>query len=569
MDKNIFTDQKQRSIDYNVNLKIIIFSVITIMLTLIIIDFISSYTNKKQSILRKLQSEASNLEHSFANNINYSKYFLKIMATRLEGHYDDHLFIEKTLKDYVQSSSFNSVFGWRKYSWVDKNYNEIITSTNGIEENPKQLPFIQELIEHLNWHDDIAFYTIKNSHKNDSLKLVIHLLDHDVWQGSIVLSYDIMTMIRHLTSSKRNEYTNFVILNDRFEVVAASKIAIKNILENGKFSHYIKKDLTRIRNFPLQKTSPYLDITSQTNYYIKKMADLPFFILVNLDYNKINNDILSALARKTMETAAIAAIFLITVISIYKRESTLRARAEKAIIVANKATKAKSDFLAFTAHEIRSPLGFILTGSEIMIKELFGKLPTSYKEYAEGIHQNSKVILDFINDILDETQILEGRFKIINAPVDAGNIIEKAITVNKMRFNDRSITIIPEIESNLPLIICDHRRLLQVISNLLSNAIKYSKDNTTIKIKAGTAGSCLQIQVIDQGIGMTDAEIHKALSGTYTLHQKAHDYLDSYGLGLVIVKMLLDAQGASLHIESKLNSGTIVTIKFPRKSLEL
>ncbi len=138
-------------------------------------------------------------------------------------------------------------------------------------------------------------------------------------------------------------------------------------------------------------------------------------MIINIDNNFIKNNIVQNLTKRFLEVGFLAGVCFIIIIAIYKRETSLRTKAEQATILANNATKAKTDFLAFTAHEIRFPLSFIVTGSEIMSKQLFGKIPAEYTKYVEGIHSNAQIILDFITDILDENQIIEGQFKIVNS----------------------------------------------------------------------------------------------------------------------------------------------------------
>lgn len=308
----------------------------------------------------------------------------------------------------------------------------------------------------------------------------------------------------------------------------------------------------------------FLDMINGINYFISPLKGLPFSIIVNIDNDKIRKDIINSIAKRFIEVCIFAFVCLFIVISIYKRATFLRAKAEKATLIANNATKAKTDFLAFTAHEIRSPLGFILTGSEMMTKELMGTLPEKYKKYADGIHQNSKVILDFITDILDENQIIEGKFKIINSLNNVGNIVNEAIRINLARFNKRNIDIVADIEKSFPLLVCDKRRILQVYSNLISNSIKYSEDDTVITIKGEIIQQGVRLSFIDQGIGIKESEVPIALSAYGTLNGGGYYSVGSYGLGLTIVKMLLDAHDAKLVINSTEGKGTNVQIIFPK-----
>lgn len=566
-------EKKPESVDYDINVRVITFAVISIVLILISIYFVRSYASKKQWVIQNMKIEANNLENSFVNDINYSQYFVNLIIDQLYSGYKDLNNIRKTLKNYVPASRFSALFGWRKYSWIDANYKETVTSNSGIETNPKEPVFIRSIIEKENWENQIIFFISKTDFKNNTLKLISSVRDKNTkkYAGSIVLSYDTSTMIRRLYANTRNEFTNFIILNDRFEVVAQSKPDIKNIIDSKEnFSSHLREALRKFdfnNNSALSRDILYLDMLSGINYYIRKIDDLPFILVVSLDSNEISNTILDSIIKKFVEVSVFALMFFMSVISIYRRETWLRAKAEQATIIANKATIAKTDFLAFTAHEIRSPLGFILTGSEIMTKKLFGELPESYMAYAEGIHQNSKIILDFITDILDENQIIEGKFKIINSVTNLEEIIDKSISVNKARFNDRKVEIKVQVQDNLPKLACDQRRILQVMNNLISNAIKYSNDQTTILVEVKIINGQMEIAVHDQGIGMSESEILVALSTYGIVSKKSHNLIESYGLGLPIVKMLLDAHDAQLEIKSELNVGTTVKIIFPKDKL--
>jgi two-component system cell cycle sensor histidine kinase PleC len=300
------------------------------------------------------------------------------------------------------------------------------------------------------------------------------------------------------------------------------------------------------------------------NYFIKPVEDFPFTVIINIDNDFIKNNIVQNLTKKFVEVGFLAGFCLIIIIAIYKRETSLRTKAEQATILANNATKAKTDFLAFTAHEIRSPLGFIVTGSEIMSKELFGKIPAEYTKYVEGIHQNAQIILDFITDILDENQIIEGQFKIVNSLNKIQDII---IRVAEFYLGKKNISIITDFEPNLPLVICDKKRMTQVIDNLISNSIKYSSKNTAIHISVKMDKGQMLITILDQGIGMKPEEIPVALSKYGTIHRQDYQKGGSYGLGLPIVKMLLAAHEAILTIESTYGKGTSVKIIFPKSKI--
>ena len=569
-------DKKTDKLEQKVVVQTIAFSVIIIVVILTLVSFIRIYSGKKEQILKDMRTEATLLETVIADHLNYSRYFISIIGRNIQKKPKNLNYIHHILKEHFISQDFNMLFGWRKYSWINNNFLEVVTSTQGIISTPKYAGFIKEIlgntkINNTYWKNKIVFYSNQNSSKERSLKIINNISDNisRKYLGSVVLSYDIDTMIKSLNKRKTNSSTNFIILDKKLKVIAQSKPFINNVINDKEefatnLHNVLKKLDTHSKNM---RNLSYLDMINGVNYFVSSLKGLPFIIIVNINNDIIKKGIIDSIAKKFVEVCVFAFVCLFIVISIYKREMFLRTKAEKAMLVANNATKAKTDFLAFTAHEIRSPLGFILTGSEVMTKELIGQLPKEYKEYADGIHENSQIILNFITDILDENQIIEGKFKIVNTLANVIDIVDKAIKISMARYNTRIINIVSNIEENLPLLICDKRRILQVISNLISNSIKYSKDNTTIEVTGKIIKNKMEIKIIDQGIGMNEQEIPIALSTYGTIHNVDYSSTGSYGLGLPIVKMLLDVHDAKLSIESSKGKGTTVKIIFPAYKL--
>lgn len=561
---------EKQSADYKVNVQMVTFVVIIMVVILTLVYFIRIYSNKKTRVLSEMKIEAILLETVISDNLNYSKYFIGLMGKNIRENPNNLEYIRETLHHHFQSPEFNMIFGWRKYSWVDNNFRELITTNGGIEENPRKINFVREIVDktHLSKDkkDNIVFHISRSSQKANTLKLIDAIFDEKTNQfiGAVILSYDIDTMIKSLNNNKKNQSINFIIIDKASNVVAKSKPEIDKIIHKNDllFPHLLKLLETLSWNEEdNDKDLSYLDMINGVNYFIKPLENLPFAVIINIDNDFIKNNIVETVTKKLLEVVFFAGICLLIIISIYKRETSLRTKAEKATILANNATRAKTNFLAFTAHEIRSPLGFILTGSEVMSKELFGPLSKNYIKYAEGIHSNGQVILDFITDILDENQIIEGQFKIVNSL----NNIEKIITqIVKTHRGKKNIQILTNFYPDLPSLICDKRRISQVIDNLINNSIKYSEENTTIIISAEVQEEKMIITVTDEGIGMKEEDIPIALSRYGTLHRNDYEKGGSYGLGLPIVKMLLDAHDAILDIHSVSGKGTIVKIIFPK-----
>jgi two-component system cell cycle sensor histidine kinase PleC len=232
---------------------------------------------------------------------------------------------------------------------------------------------------------------------------------------------------------------------------------------------------------------------------------------------------------------------------------------------AEEANLAKSRFLATMSHELRTPLNAILGFSEVMKGELFGvhNVP-AYKEYSNDIHSSGEHLLMLINEILDLSRVEAGRYELREESVALVNIVEDCRHLLTMRAKKRNIAITEAFEPQLPRIWADERAIRQVVLNLLSNAIKFTPQGGMITIKVGwTATGGQYFSVRDTGPGIPEDEIPIVMSsfGRGTLAQKNAD--EGTGLGLPIVKGLVELHGGSFVLKSKVREGTEVIVVLP------
>jgi two-component system cell cycle sensor histidine kinase PleC len=232
---------------------------------------------------------------------------------------------------------------------------------------------------------------------------------------------------------------------------------------------------------------------------------------------------------------------------------------------AEAANLAKSRFLTNISHELRTPLNAILGFSEVMKGELFGSHAiASYKDYSNDIHASGQHLLMLINEILDLSRIEAGRFDLKEELVALAHIVEECRRLLGLRAKKRHITIEKAVELDLPPILADARAIRQVILNLLSNAIKFTPEGGLIKIRIGwTARGGQYVAVRDSGPGIPEDEIPTVMAsfGRGTLAQK--NAVEGSGLGLPIVKGLVELHGGTFTLKSKLSEGTEVIVIFP------
>jgi two-component system cell cycle sensor histidine kinase PleC len=242
---------------------------------------------------------------------------------------------------------------------------------------------------------------------------------------------------------------------------------------------------------------------------------------------------------------------------------------DKARYRAEAASHAKSEFLANMSHELRTPLNAILGFSEIMKGEVFGPVGSpQYVEYAGHIHSSGEHLLGLINDVLDLSRIEAGRFVIKATEIDMRDQIAGALSLFAVRAAEGKIDLKRDIESNLPLLIADERALRQIMLNLISNAVKFTPEHGTVTVFArrNPLGG-MDLGVTDSGVGIAPHDL------TYVFEafgQGQHDISvreKGTGLGLPIVRGLVEAHGGKVQLKSELGKGTTVTATFPRERM--
>jgi two-component system, cell cycle sensor histidine kinase PleC len=242
---------------------------------------------------------------------------------------------------------------------------------------------------------------------------------------------------------------------------------------------------------------------------------------------------------------------------------------DKARRRAEAASQAKSEFLANMSHELRTPLNAILGFSEIMQGEVFGPLGSpQYVEYAGHINGSGQHLLGLINDVLDLARIEAGRFVIRPTEIDLKAAGAGALKLFELKAAQTKITLKLDVEPQLPLLMADERAMRQLLLNLVSNAVKFTPAGGTVTIFAKrSALGGLDLGVSDTGVGIDPADLDTVFEA---FGQGQHDVAardKGTGLGLPIVRGLVEAHGGKVRLDSTLGLGTTVTCYFPRERL--
>jgi two-component system cell cycle sensor histidine kinase PleC len=232
---------------------------------------------------------------------------------------------------------------------------------------------------------------------------------------------------------------------------------------------------------------------------------------------------------------------------------------------AEEASLAKSRFLATMSHELRTPLNAILGFSEVMKSELFGRHAVEvYRDYCQDIHSSGEHLLTLINEILDLSRVEAGRYELREEAVLLSEIVEDCRRLLELRASKRDVSLEEFVEPDMPRIWADERALRQIALNLLTNAIKFTPQGGRVQIKVGwTLAGGQYFAIKDNGPGIPEEEIPVIMSsfGRGSMAQKNAD--EGAGLGLPIVKALVELHGGVFNLRSKLREGAEVIVVFP------
>ena len=298
----------------------------------------------------------------------------------------------------------------------------------------------------------------------------------------------------------------------------------------------------------------FSNTAGQPEYFLESNFDHPFSnwkARVGLKGTNID-----ALARNSFLHSAGATV-LVLIFLLFGMALIIRATDREARLA-----EAKSNFVSNVSHELKTPLSLLSLFSEIL--EL-GRVNSEQKktEYYRIIRHESLRLNKMIDNILDFSKIEAGRKAYVFAEGDMAEVIEKVLSSYRYQIINSGFDVQTNIQPDLPPVSIDRDAMEQAISNLLDNAIKYSRDVKQLSITLERRGSDLSIEIADEGIGIPRAEQAKVFEKFYRVgNGLVHDVKGS-GLGLSLVKHIVEAHNGTVSVESEVGKGSRFTILLP------
>ncbi len=560
----------------------VIFYAVIIATLLLIFWVLNSFINiKKQEINSILENEAANIERIFQSKIDDTAAIAKSINDQIIGH-NDKKYIYNVLKSFKATPQLNQSFSWTSFGWIDADNKLVADSVKGIYETPLDLS------------DENFISLLKNSSKiklglpefyNAIDKFIIpggvgSFDEKNQFIGAVVFGFEVDVLAKILYGAISNFNLRLDIIDQKGNHILTANNCVMGHAEEIRLDQTLSKiiDSYQVKNGTAINIGWF---TEPSAIYVKRIGDTPYFVTLKYNQKVLKREMQNYILAKSFEISSIFLIAAILLIIVYKREALHSRKINILKNVAENSNKAKSEFMLQIAHEIRNYLYGIQGAAEIVKNDLSdykkGKIDKIYLQ--QDIELTSEItvtvadLLAFVNDMIDLNQVESGEFKIFESkePLDLEKIIMQSVKLLYSKALENHVKFEIKIAKNLHRLSgLDPRRVKQIMINLVSNAIKYSLSDSVVEITASNLGERklkkinsltkvkklqrVEITVKDYGRGMAISEINLD-----KIFSKKNN-INSLGLGLPIVKYLVEKQGGILEIESEKNKGTKVTI---------
>jgi len=248
-------------------------------------------------------------------------------------------------------------------------------------------------------------------------------------------------------------------------------------------------------------------------------------------------------------------------------KAKLTAELEKAKEEAERANRAKTQFLARMSHEIRTPINAVLGMNEMILEE---STEDVVKNYAHDVKDSSMLLLNIVNDLLDSSKIESGKMELVEDKYEIGSLLNDLYNMSRIKAKEKQLDLQFEIDAQMPRgYIGDDKRIKQVVLNLLTNAVKYTPKGSVVMsvnckdITDDTATLCFAVK--DSGIGIKPEDIEKLTGEFQRLDLARNKNIEGTGLGLNIVRQFLKLMGSELQVQSEYEKGSVFSFELKQK----
>jgi two-component system phosphate regulon sensor histidine kinase PhoR len=220
------------------------------------------------------------------------------------------------------------------------------------------------------------------------------------------------------------------------------------------------------------------------------------------------------------------------------------------------------EFVSAVSHELRTPLAVICSAGENLADGVVGSEEQT-RQYGALVRNEGRRLAEMVEQVLDFAGIQSGRNAYKFEAAEVSDIVDQAIEIFGMQFRDAGITLDKHIDPNLPPILADRSAMIRALQNLIGNALKYGNQGNWLSVRAEAAGSDVLISVEDRGAGISPVDLPHIFEPFYRAAAVVDAQIQGSGLGLALVKQVVDAHHARINVDSTLQKGTTFTIILP------
>jgi signal transduction histidine kinase len=223
----------------------------------------------------------------------------------------------------------------------------------------------------------------------------------------------------------------------------------------------------------------------------------------------------------------------------------------------------KNDFVRMVSHELRSPISAIRLQHTVILDGLAGELTGKQRELISRAQAKLEGLLELINDMLDVAKMEAGFRHFEQLPLQLPEVLNEIVEFMEAKATSQGVKLWLKASPGLPPILADHRGMEEVFTNLISNAINYSPAGGNVTVYADWAGDHLEVKVCDQGVGIEAEEVPKIFDKFYRVKSPQTRHIIGTGLGLPIVKSVVEAHRGAIEVESQVGVGSTFRVLLP------
>lgn len=224
----------------------------------------------------------------------------------------------------------------------------------------------------------------------------------------------------------------------------------------------------------------------------------------------------------------------------------------------------KNQFLGMATHDLRQPVGLIMTYSEFLMDEASESLNEEQRGFLQQVFEASVFMRRLIDDFLDVAVIESGHFELRQTLHTLPALIERVSALAQIQARKKKVELRIAQARDLPPVHMDEQKMGQVLANLLANAIEYSSEGGTVHVLTRDEGDKVEIVVRDSGVGMSEEELKRLFTPYLKARRKKTGGEKSTGLGLVIARKITEAHGGKIFVESTLGKGSVFRVLLPK-----